>query len=110
MEIEFNKLESVNTNIIKQHGVDGQKCVFYKEHVCNPNKANFKICMKCHRSKVFTMEKAVFNMYQRIIGMAILMMNTMGINLSSSGSGTDTGASSGGSASGGSSGGGAGAA
>ena len=102
MEIESVLLEEPQKRILHPHNKDELNCIFYKKEACNPNKMKFKICGRCHRSRVITMENLVPRFFERIIGIAIMIM---GMTFGTSGQGgSATGTGSGGS--GGSSGGG----
>ena len=100
MEVETVSFEETQRKPLIPHKKDELNCIFYKKDACNPNKMNFKICGRCHRSKAITMENLVPRIFERIVGMAILVM---GMTFGSAGQGgTSTGSGSGSGASGGS--------
>jgi len=55
------------------------RCLFFKDHVCNPYKTKFPICLKCHRCKVITVQNALPQLFDRIVMMALAIINTMGL-------------------------------
>jgi len=109
MEVETIVLEEAHRKPINPQKRDEPNCVFYKKEACNPNKMTFKICGRCHRSKAINMENLVPRVFERIIGVAIMLMGmtfgTIGPGGSASGSGTGS-SGSGGSSGGGGAGGG----
>ena len=73
-------------------------CIFYKHEICTPEKIKFKICLKCHRCKVITIERAIPEIFNRIVALAGLLMATFG---AMGGAGAGQGAGAGGSTGGG---------
>lgn len=59
--------------------VEGPRCLFYKDHVCNPYKAKYPMCLNCHRSKVITVKNALPQLFDRIVMMALAIINTVGL-------------------------------
>jgi hypothetical protein len=99
MGIEINQLEEVQLNLAATKEAERQRCLFYRDQVCNPYKATFKICSKCHRCKVVTVENVIPRLFDKIVGLAIFLAGTLGMGLGSAGT---AGGSGGGSGSGGS--------
>ncbi|MBI5699635.1 hypothetical protein HZC35_04905 [Candidatus Saganbacteria bacterium] len=64
------------------------RCLFYKDHVCNPYKAKYPMCLKCSRSKVITIQNALPQLFDRIVMMALAIINTVGLGSGQAPSGT----------------------
>lgn len=72
-------------NIVRPQEAEGLKCIFYKNEVCHPERVNFKICLKCHRCQALTLERALPLLFNKIVGLAIFFMKTMGSGSSGGG-------------------------
>jgi hypothetical protein len=73
MEVEtvtFSEPKAISLQISEE-----TKCIFYKAEACTPTKMRFNICAKCHRCRVVTMENLVPRMFEKIVGLAIMLMN-----------------------------------
>jgi len=76
MEVETVLLSEPNSKKpFLPKNAEEAKCLFYKTELCTPNKMKFKICARCHRSRVVTMENLVPRLFEKIIGLAIMLMN-----------------------------------
>ncbi len=110
MEIETVILDEINPKKpLTPKTAEGLQCIFYKTENCSPTKMKFKICSKCHRCQVITMENMIPRIFDKIVGTAIFMMATFGLPTGGSAQGTSSGsggASSGGGGAGGGAGGG----
>ncbi|MBI5701113.1 hypothetical protein HZC34_04610 [Candidatus Saganbacteria bacterium] len=104
MSFEVNKIDSARTEQaqLKRPKKDEElQCIFYKGKTCSPQKAQFKICLKCHRCVAITVETAIPAVFNRIVALASLLMATFGAVASAqagqgAGAGTGGGAGSGG--------------
>ena len=108
--MDVPQIDEASLHLVTPHRpFEEQHCIFYKEHVCNPFKAKFPICLKCHRCKVITVQNALPQLFDRIVMMALAIINTMGMGSGQAPSGAASGGSGGaGGAGGGGGGGGAG--
>ncbi|HTY13143.1 MAG TPA: hypothetical protein VMD02_03030 [Candidatus Omnitrophota bacterium] len=80
MEIESVALEEMHLQkALSPKNTGLTNCLFYKTEACSPTKMKFKICAKCHRCQVITMENAIPRIFDKIVGVAIFMMATFGI-------------------------------
>ncbi len=96
MEVGSVKLDELK--IINPRRTEGQQCIFYKTETCAPNKVKFKICLKCHKCSAITKENFIPQIFNRIIGMAVFLMGTMGMGGNAGGGvGAGTGGGTGGS-------------
>jgi len=91
-EITALKAEG-NSQKLKQNA-DEMPCIFYKQEVCSPTKAKFKICLKCHRCRALTIERAIPELFNRIVALAGLLIMTFGA-MGGAGAGQGAGAGTG---------------
>jgi hypothetical protein len=96
MEIETVSLEDIKSKIKPRQIAEPAKCLFYRAEICTPKEMKFKICIKCHRCQVITAENLIPRIFDKIVGLAIMLMKTMGAPSSGMGAGGGSGAGSGG--------------
>jgi hypothetical protein len=74
MPVETVKMEDIQTKIKPRQIAEAPKCIFYRTETCTPKKMKFKICIKCHRCQVVTAENLIPRMFDKIVGLAIMLM------------------------------------
>jgi len=89
-------LEENQMNTVRPKEIEGLRCIFYKDQNCNPHKIYFKICLKCHRCRVVTVENVIPLLFNKIVGLAIFLAGTLGMGLGSAGAAGGSGGGSGG--------------
>ena len=87
MEIESVLMEETHHSLIAPKGPGGERCLFYKSEVCCPSKRQFKMCARCHRCHVIAPDNMLPKVFDKIVGIAGLMMGTLGMGIGSSSGG-----------------------
>ena len=81
MPIETVQLDEIKLNLPGKPELTRRKCTFYKTENCDPKTMKFKICSKCSRCSAMTVSNFAPQMFERIIGLALFLMKTMGMSL-----------------------------
>lgn len=79
--MEISKIEEAgqmtNTNNVDLGKVRGKACIYDTQKICCAPRLAFKICRGCPRATQFIRQNVVQNIFGKIKGLAITMMNMM---------------------------------
>ncbi|MFH1826509.1 MAG: hypothetical protein ABH823_04375 [bacterium] len=94
--VEIFKIEEANQALLEKQAdinqLRGRTCIYCSEVKCQAPKLAMKICRSCPRAAQFIRKNVVQNIFDKINGLAIMLMNMGGGGAGGAGGGSGGGA------------------
>lgn len=80
--MEVNKIDEASqmasTKDVDAAKIRGKTCIYDTQKICCAPRLTFKVCRSCPRAAQYIRQNVVQNIFGKIKGLAITMMNMMG--------------------------------